>query len=73
MKNKFWFLIFMPLLAFCSDIDQEIVVSLAKSEELPSIYISCPSLKLKEILLFDQKGEHFFEPFQFQLNAKLAA
>ncbi|MCB1066930.1 MAG: PD40 domain-containing protein [Simkania sp.] len=53
MKNKFWFLIFMPLLAFCSDIDQEIIVSLAKSEELPSIYISCPSLKLKEILLFD--------------------
>ena len=53
MKNKFWFLFLFPLFAFCSDIDKEIVVSLAKTEELPSIYISCSSPELKEILLFD--------------------
>ena len=55
MKSKLWFCLFLvfPLFLQCTDIDQEIIVPLAKAEELALIYISCGSPALKEILLFD--------------------
>jgi len=56
MNNKFLrylFLILLPFFLECKDIDQEIVVPLAKADSLLHIYVSCTSPHLKEILLFD--------------------
>jgi len=55
MKSKIWIclLFLFPFFLDCKDIDQEIIVPLAKSENLFSIYLSCKSTELKEVLLFD--------------------